>query len=58
MSSHLSLVPNLHLGTRLSAQLCCSATVLPSEIGNGVGSASAFPNGDWERGIKNFPAFS
>jgi hypothetical protein len=38
-----SLVPKLHLGTRLSAQLCCRGRVeVPSWIGNGIASASAF----------------
>ncbi len=44
------LVPKLYLGTRLSAQLCCSAARSPSKIGNGIASVSAFPNGVWERG--------
>jgi hypothetical protein len=44
------LVPKLHLGTGLFAQLCCCLSGFPSKIGNGVASASAFPNGVWERG--------
>jgi len=42
-----SLVPKLYLGTGLSAQLHCGYR---SGIGDGIASASAFPNGVWERG--------
>jgi hypothetical protein len=45
-----SLVPKLHLGTPLSAQFHCSVTHHAAGIGNRVASASAFPNGVWERG--------
>ena len=50
VEGHRPLVPKLYLGTGLSAQLCCCLFPLRQGIGNGVASASAFPNGVWERG--------
>jgi len=50
MKAPASLVPKLHLGTGLSAQLCCRLFSSHQGIGNGIASASAFPNGVWERG--------
>jgi hypothetical protein len=55
LGNDTSLVPKLtalhrSLGTRLSAQFRCFRNGRAAEIGNGVASASVFPNGVWEQG--------
>jgi hypothetical protein len=44
-----SLVPRLRLGTSLSVRLCRLVSPL-NRLGDGVASASAFPDRVWERG--------
>jgi hypothetical protein len=46
------LVPRLCLGTGLSVRLCRRASRL-TRGGGGAASASAFPDGVWERGTRN-----